>query len=565
MSRYNNECVNGFVKTDGRRMVNGNGEQIVLRGYGTGNWTNPEGFMVGGTTPFSGSYSQPKKLDRARSMDALIRELCGSKYADEFWPKWYRKHLGERDIQAMAELGYNSVRLVLNSAAFLFEEPGITFNEDSFRMLDDVLHFCEKYRIYAILDMHAAPGGQSAGACDNGVDSEPHLFIDEENWERAIVLWEEFARRYKDRWIIAGYDLLNEPLNTKESLYLVPKLSLFYDELIARIRMIDRNHMLTIECPIWSTYVSFFDHNFDPYCNNWCIHIHNYGFRPDMQELYTALERSISLDVPIWIGEGGSSNTAQAVFFEMCAKEGIGFNLWCWKSARREDTNAHFADMEGPASHKLPADWSLIFNYADKGGPKPGYMKCQQIFDELLDNLEYDKCMHPKKKHKYTLRQPGIVIPGVGYDHGKSGEAFKGDWEYGNAYEFRIADRMKMVIKPGGKLPAPRQMYSFIQSRMPDPLDNLWLELAAGEFVHYTIREVQTSSPVSMVLRSIEDAEFSISYNDMQKVFSLKATDEAQKVYLLTLPKGDEYAIKVAVISGILQIAEVHFDDETTQ
>lgn len=563
MSRYNNECVKGFVKAKGHILVNCDGKQIVLRGYGTGNWTNPEGFMVGGTRPFEGPYTQPKKLDRARSMDALIRELCGTKYAEEFWPKWYRKHLGEKDIKAMADLGYNSVRLVLNSAAFLYEEPGITFNEDTFQVLDEILSYCEKYRIYAILDMHAAPGGQSAGACDNGVDSVPHLFIDDENWERAIILWEEFARRYKDRWIIAGYDLLNEPLNTVESLYHLPKLRQFYDELIARIRKIDQNHLLTIECPIWSTDVSMFDHNFDPYCNNWCIHIHNYGFRPDMNELYAALDRSINLNVPVWIGEGGSSNKANAIFFEMCATEGIGFNLWCWKSARRstdEENSEGFAAVE----YKLPNDWNLIFDYADKGGPKPGYKKCQQIFDELLENLDYDKCFHSVDKHRYALRQPGIVIPGVGYDHGEYGVAFKGKWYYGNAYDFRSGDHMKMVVKPGGKLTAPIQIYRYIKSHMPDPLENLWLELAKDEFVHYTIREVKGICPVYLNVRCTEDTIFTVSCGQIEKRFSIKESDDIQRIKVFILPEGDEYAIKVTVEMGTMQIAEVCFDFSET-
>ena len=30
------------------------------------------------------------------------------------------------------------------------------WNEDGFKMLDDVIDWCEKYRIYAILDLHAA-------------------------------------------------------------------------------------------------------------------------------------------------------------------------------------------------------------------------------------------------------------------------------------------------------------------------------------------------------------------------------------------------------------------------
>ena len=42
----------------------------------------------------------------------------------------------------------------------------MVWNEDGFKMLDDVIDWCEEYGIYAILDLHAAPGGQSATACD---------------------------------------------------------------------------------------------------------------------------------------------------------------------------------------------------------------------------------------------------------------------------------------------------------------------------------------------------------------------------------------------------------------
>ena len=119
--------------------INEEGETVILRGWGMGNWMNPEGFMIGGTTPQGGGYAQPKKLDRARSLDQLLRELCGTEYAESFWPRWYRAYLKEKDIRAMAELGYNAVRLVLESSAFLKEEPGICWNEDTFSMLDDVL------------------------------------------------------------------------------------------------------------------------------------------------------------------------------------------------------------------------------------------------------------------------------------------------------------------------------------------------------------------------------------------------------------------------------------------
>ena len=52
MSAFTNDRVKGFLHADGRRMINGDGEEVILRGWGMGNWCNPEGWMVGGTPMF---------------------------------------------------------------------------------------------------------------------------------------------------------------------------------------------------------------------------------------------------------------------------------------------------------------------------------------------------------------------------------------------------------------------------------------------------------------------------------------------------------------------------------
>ncbi len=547
--------VNGFVRAQGTKMVNGLGEQIVLRGWGAGNWMNPEGFMVGGTRPFDGAYNRPKLLDRARSMDWLIRELCGSEYAKNFWPQWYRRHLGRRDIEAMAELGYNSVRLVLNAAALMYEEPGYHFNEDTFEMLTQVLDWCEAYKVYAILDLHAAPGGQSCGGCDDGVDNVPHLFLDAENRERCIVLWEEIARRYADRWIVAGYDLLNEPINDKNWHHVAPDLASFYDECIARIRAIDKKHMFTLEGMQWSTMLNIFDHDYDPTEHNWCIHVHNYGFVPELNEIMADLERAEALQVPIWMGEGGSGNKDNAVFLELLAKEGIGFALWCWKSANPLEPSPF--GRGAPAGYNLPEGWKEIFDYADHGGPKPSYARAQQIFDALLEQLDYDKCSHPEDRHQYVLRQPGIVIPGVGYDHGEPGVAFSGSWTRGNVMEYRLVDRTKLVRKPGSAPTYPKTMKSYI-GQWENPLDVLWLEMSQGDFVHYTIRDVVKPCPVTLTVKALSDTTLTVSCGEESETLTI-AAGEPITVPALTLPAGEVWAVRVQVESGTVQIVEVGF------
>ena len=48
MSKFNNEYVKGILRTEGTRFVNEDGQEIILHGYGTANWMNVEGFMIGG-------------------------------------------------------------------------------------------------------------------------------------------------------------------------------------------------------------------------------------------------------------------------------------------------------------------------------------------------------------------------------------------------------------------------------------------------------------------------------------------------------------------------------------
>lgn len=79
-------------------------------------------------------------------------------------------------------------------------------------MTDELLQWCKDNKMYLILDLHAAPGGQGndANISDND-KSKPSLWESEENQKKTIALWKKLAQRYKDEAYIGGYDLINEP------------------------------------------------------------------------------------------------------------------------------------------------------------------------------------------------------------------------------------------------------------------------------------------------------------------------------------------------------------------
>ena len=562
MNKFSRDRVKGFLHTDGRRMVNGDGKTVVLRGWGMGNWMNPEGFMIGGVPLFVenadfNDFALPRRFERGRTMETTVRELCGSKYARDYWIRWAKNYVTEEDIRLMAKMGYNSVRLPISSRLFLAEEPEIIWVEDGFAILDQVLDWCEKYKIYAILDMHGAPGGQSALACDDGLDNRPHMFTEPESRERAILLWEEFARRYADRWIVGGYDLINEPLSGPDCAYLIPELGKFYDELIPRIRKYDKNHMLTLEGAVFSMDMDIFDHEYDPECHNWCIHTHFYHFSPEVRDLYRFLDSSVRCNVPIWIGEGGSELVDNSIYYEIAATFDIGYSIWTWKSA--DDPKG---EGSGVVRYQLPKDWEPVRAYIRNGGPRPSYRESQKIMDEMLENIRMEHCSVWWEKNYYNLRQPGITLPAVGFDEG-SGKA--NGWRFGNPFGYRTETGMKMVLKPGVKPPKHVVVPTREEIRPSNPLTDLCLELRAGERVAYTIRDVEKTCNVTAQLRSVDGQESrvkiictSLDGKVQEQVVTVKGA-ETVGYDLAVLETGVAWVVTVVMEEGSVQMDEITF------
>ena len=71
--------IKGFLHREGRKVVNGVGEEILLKGWGLGNWLLQEGYMWHIFSP---------RFDRPRRIEQVVEELAGKKYADTFWKKF---------------------------------------------------------------------------------------------------------------------------------------------------------------------------------------------------------------------------------------------------------------------------------------------------------------------------------------------------------------------------------------------------------------------------------------------------------------------------------------------
>lgn len=165
-----------------------------------------------------------------------LRGVCFSNFFWEEKESLYRSHHNEADFEKLKSMNMNVVRFYL--MASMFEDPGkpYVYPEKNFEWLEKNIEWARKNGIYLILDMHGPPGGyQSEG---DGLD----LWENRENQLRLLALWKHIAKRYRDEPVIAGYDLLNEPVVSKSR----SQWERLAGDIVKEIRTVDKNHLLIV-------------------------------------------------------------------------------------------------------------------------------------------------------------------------------------------------------------------------------------------------------------------------------------------------------------------------------
>ncbi|UQZ36783.1 glycoside hydrolase [Paenibacillus sp. PK3_47] len=530
--------VQGFLRAEGRSVVNEAGEEIVLTGWGLGNWLLQEGYMW--TTDGN------SRFDRPRRIEAVVRELTGSKYSERFWTAFRENYITREDIRMMAQQGYNSVRIPFNWRILMEDEPGIIWKEEGFRLIDRCLDWCEEFKLYAFLDLHGAPGGQTGQNIDDSIDDVPRLFTDQDSWDKGIALWRTLADRYKDRWIVGGYDLLNEPIRTPSADsdfgYLVPRLVAFYEEAIAAIRAVDSKHMLSVEGHHWATNPSIFYKKYD---DNMVVHFHRYACYPELSSFREFIEVSERLNVPLWMGETGENlNEWYTALYPLSAELNIGYNVWPWK--KMDNTNS-------PYSVNLPEGWNQIMDYT-RGGVRPGYEQAWAIFDRYLENIKIENCRYNAEVTQAVLRLPGCTVRATDFDElpGK-GIAYSGLRTEGNLYNYRSNTGMHIVEDI--KLGELRKRFFF---------DILWdrflLEMTDGEFAGYSINDTTEESSVAFVYSCNQPVSVTVRQDEKDLVtLTLQSDGKKQAIAPVPLFPAGSSRIKIVVNAGTLRLEKLMF------
>jgi aryl-phospho-beta-D-glucosidase BglC (GH1 family) len=94
----------GFLHVEGKKIMDRNKREVLLRGMGLGGWMLQEPYML----QLSGIASNQTAF-RSR-----VEALIGKKNTEAFYTAWLSNHCTKRDIDSMAAWGFNSVRLPMH-------------------------------------------------------------------------------------------------------------------------------------------------------------------------------------------------------------------------------------------------------------------------------------------------------------------------------------------------------------------------------------------------------------------------------------------------------------------
>jgi aryl-phospho-beta-D-glucosidase BglC (GH1 family) len=267
-----------FLTTRGRDIVNSRGERVRLRGTSVGGWMNMEDFINGHT-------------GAEHTLRAQMAETLGAARAEFFFDRLLDHFFGEDDIVFLRKTGVNVVRLPLNYRHFEDDAAPFKYKASGFARLDAILKLCEAHGLYVVLDLHSVQGWQNVHWHSDNASRISLFWQDAAYQDRFVALWREFARRYRGRAVVAGYDLINEPCTgvvrgdfpfNIEGGYRPnwDRINAVYRRVIGEIRKIDPDHILFVE---GDNYAKLFSGLERPMADHVVYNSHNYtvpGFGP---------------------------------------------------------------------------------------------------------------------------------------------------------------------------------------------------------------------------------------------------------------------------------------------
>ena len=382
-----NVCGQSLLHTNGRAIVNANGDSVILKTMNLGGWMLIEPYQLQAAGVASAQWELEEKIE----------QLVGADEKEIFLDNWYANHARKIDIDSLASWGFNAIRLPMHYNLFTLsiqEEPVLgqnTWLTKGFEMTDSLVSWCKQNNMYVVLDLHAAPGGQggNSGISDYN-PAYPSLWEDVNNQHKTMSLWKKIAEHYVNEPAIAGYDFLNETnwnLGTNE-------LRNFYTQLTDSVRAVDTNHIIFIE---GNWYANDFSGLTPPWDNNMVYSPHKYWSKNFQADIQWALDIRNSWNVPVWFGESGeNSNT----WFRNAIRLFEDYDLgWAWWPMKKLES------ISCPMSITKTVDYENLLNYWDSGNNPPSTATAVNTLFQLTEDLKLENCTYQEDVIDAMFRQ----------------------------------------------------------------------------------------------------------------------------------------------------------------
>lgn len=372
-----------YFRTSGKEILGPDDKPVLLRGINLGNWLVPEGYMF-----------KFKKTSSPRMIYQMMNELVGNTEAVGFWNKFRDSYITKEDISFIKKCGFNSVRVPFHYQFFVSVDNPELEIKTGIEMLKRVVKWCGQEKLYVILDMHCAPGGQTGDNIDDSY-GYPYLFESEYAQQLTIKVWENIAKEFADNEFVIGYDLLNEPIAHYFKVDEInPKLEPFFKRLVTALRVIDKNHIMFIGGAQWNSNFKIFGEPFD---KNSVYTFHKYWTPTDKSVIQDYIDYSNKYNVPIWLGESGENTNEWISAFRTTLEENnIG---WCFWTFKRLDATRCIASIKAPEAYDTLISYSecsrVSYEEIRKNRPEPKLIKT--ILEQYLENIQFKNCIINKE------------------------------------------------------------------------------------------------------------------------------------------------------------------------
>ena len=431
-----------FLHREGQKIVDGKGKNVVLRGLGLGGWMVQEGYMLQ-----TQSFASPQYMIKQK-----IQDLIGEENTKEFYTAYKANGITKRDIDSLAAWGFNSIRLPMHynlytPAIEAEKNSEITWIEEGFTMTDNLLKWCSENKMYLILDLHAAPGGQGNDTAISDYDTtKPSLWQSEANQKKMIALWKKLALRYKDNPWMGAYDIINEPnwnftgenKNGCDENSNGPLRELMI-AVTKAIREVDTNHLIFIEGNCWG---NNYNGIFPLWDENMALSFHKYWNYNTTASIQKMLDYRTQYNVPIWLGESGeNSNVWFKDVISLVEKNNIGWAFWPMKKIE---------NIAGVTSVTKIPEYDVLLKYWKDSGEKPSVDFATKTLMKIADNYKMENVTVKPDVIDAMFRQVQTNDTKPYKKHSIPGKIFASQYDLGtNEYAYLDKDIVNYKVETG--------------------------------------------------------------------------------------------------------------------